>query len=183
MGSTFHKKCWPNLFEKMLAGKKTADLRLADFKLREGDTLVLEEYSPVSNEYTGRTLSLAVKNLTKVQPLDFHTTEEVLEHAHWLIELEEPSSSWPSYEEWIQKEEPQYWEDLTLAEEFSLKQIYKLKKLLAEGTVRAGVGDLLTDLKQTAERSSVQHSVVGLGPYLSTYVIPRIEKALGMVRP
>ena len=35
------KKTWPELFQKMLEGKKTADLRLADFDIKQGDILFL----------------------------------------------------------------------------------------------------------------------------------------------
>ena len=82
------KKTWPELFQKMCDGKKTTDLRLADFNIAEGDTLVLEEYDPTLKKYTGRTLRMNVKNLTKVQLMDFHTSEDIQRHGHWVIELE-----------------------------------------------------------------------------------------------
>ena len=48
------KKTWPEYFELVLAGKKRFDLRVADFDIEEGDTLVLEEWNPKTKEYTGR---------------------------------------------------------------------------------------------------------------------------------
>ncbi len=82
------KKTWPELFQKILEGKKTTDLRLADFEIKEGDILVLEEYNPETKSYTGRTLKKKVKNLNKIKLSDFYTLEQIKEHGHWVIELE-----------------------------------------------------------------------------------------------
>lgn len=48
------KKTWKEGFEKILSGEKTFDARLADFKCKKGDILVLEEYDPIKKKYTGR---------------------------------------------------------------------------------------------------------------------------------
>jgi hypothetical protein len=50
------KKTWPVYFEAVASGKKNFDLRLDDFAIKEGDTLVLEEWDPEMKEYTGRTI-------------------------------------------------------------------------------------------------------------------------------
>ena len=39
------KKIWPQYFKKILKGDKTFELRLADFKCRRGDTLLLREFN------------------------------------------------------------------------------------------------------------------------------------------
>jgi len=82
------KKTWPELFQRMLKGKKTTDVRLADFDINEGDVLVLEEYDPKIKNYTGRVLKKKVRNLNKIKLTDFHTIEEIKEFGHWVIELE-----------------------------------------------------------------------------------------------
>jgi len=82
------KKCWPELFQKMLEGKKTTDLRLADFDIKVGDILVLEEFDPKLKKYTGRVLRKKVKNLNKVRLTDFHSVDEIRKYGHWVIELE-----------------------------------------------------------------------------------------------
>ena len=79
------KKTWPELFQRMVDGKKTADVRLADFWIKEGDTLILEEYDPKANAYTGRVLKKRVKNLAKVKLTDFNTPEEIAKYGHWVI--------------------------------------------------------------------------------------------------
>ena len=48
------KKAWKEGFEKILSREKTFDARLADFKCKKGDILVLEEYDPLKKAYTGR---------------------------------------------------------------------------------------------------------------------------------
>jgi len=82
------KKCWPELFQRILEGNKKADIRLADFDLKLGDILVLEEYNPQTKQYTGRTLKKEVKNLNKINLNEFWTAEQIKEKGVWLIELE-----------------------------------------------------------------------------------------------
>ena len=48
-----HKKTWPKYFQEILEGKKKFEVRLADFEVKEGDTLILEEYDPDIKKYTG----------------------------------------------------------------------------------------------------------------------------------
>ncbi|HCX28083.1 MAG TPA: hypothetical protein DHI91_03005 [Candidatus Portnoybacteria bacterium] len=48
------KKIWPEYFEAVVSGKKKYELRLNDFEINEGDTLMFEEWSPETKEYTGR---------------------------------------------------------------------------------------------------------------------------------
>jgi len=82
------KKCWPELFQKVLEGKKNSDARLADFDVKEGDILILEEFNPETKEYTGRTIKKKVKNLTKLNLAGFNSFEELKKYGHWLIEFE-----------------------------------------------------------------------------------------------
>ncbi|MCX6786644.1 MAG: DUF3850 domain-containing protein [Candidatus Kaiserbacteria bacterium] len=48
------KKIWPEYFQQVLDNKKIFELRLNDFEIEEGDTLVLKEWDPETKEYTGR---------------------------------------------------------------------------------------------------------------------------------
>lgn len=48
------KKIWPEYFELIKSGKKRFELRVDDFDVKDGDTLVLEEWDPGTKEYTGR---------------------------------------------------------------------------------------------------------------------------------
>jgi len=54
------KKIPPKYFELIKSGKKRFELRVADFEVKEGDTLILEEWLPEKKEYTGRTIKKKV---------------------------------------------------------------------------------------------------------------------------
>ncbi len=54
------KRLWPDGFQRVLDGKKTYELRLGDFKIDEGDILVLREWDPETSSYTGRELERQV---------------------------------------------------------------------------------------------------------------------------
>ena len=71
------KKTWPELFNAVLSGKKKLDLRLADMDVKEGDTLILEEYNPEKKEYTGRKIEKKVNFVVKTKDLKFWNEEEV----------------------------------------------------------------------------------------------------------
>jgi len=50
------KKIWPEYFQQILDDKKTFELRLNDFEIKEGDVLFLREWDPAKKDYTGRWL-------------------------------------------------------------------------------------------------------------------------------
>lgn len=54
------KKIWPEYFQAVLEGRKTYELRLNDFKVDEGDILVLKEWDPKTKNYTGRVVEKKV---------------------------------------------------------------------------------------------------------------------------
>lgn len=51
---TINKKIWPEYFDYISSGKKKFELRLNDFDINEGDTLLLQEWDPKIKKYTGR---------------------------------------------------------------------------------------------------------------------------------
>lgn len=58
-------KCWPQFFDPISAGEKTHDLRRADDRdFRVGDILLLREFDPGLNVYTGRTLKVLITYIT-----------------------------------------------------------------------------------------------------------------------
>ncbi len=54
------KKIWPEYFSAILEGKKTFELRLNDFVVEAGDALLLREWDPATQEYTGREIEKEV---------------------------------------------------------------------------------------------------------------------------
>jgi len=81
------KKTWPEMFEKILNGDKTFELRLADFDIKEGDTLVLEEYDPEEKKLTGRKIIKECKSVMKINPLDYYSTDEIKKNSLYVIGL------------------------------------------------------------------------------------------------
>lgn len=87
---TIEKKVWPEYFQQILDGKKTFELRLHDFGIREGDTLVLREWDSVIKDYTGRKLSRTVGYVGawKVDDLTkFWPREDIDKHGIQIISL------------------------------------------------------------------------------------------------
>lgn len=60
---THDLKCWPDSFEEMLAGRKTAEFRLNDRDYRVGDTLLIREWCPVRKEYTQREITREITHV------------------------------------------------------------------------------------------------------------------------
>lgn len=82
------KKAWPDFFNKMLSGEKKFDIRLADFNCNQGDILILEEYDPKTNKYTGRKLEKRITYVTKTKDLKFWSEEEIEKHGFQILSLE-----------------------------------------------------------------------------------------------
>ena len=84
------KKIRPSYFEEILAGKKTFELRLNDFAIAEGDTLLLREWDPRTKDYTGREMTKKVGHIGtwKISDLtEFWTKEEIEKHGLQVISL------------------------------------------------------------------------------------------------
>lgn len=83
-----HKKTWPKYFQEILEGNKKFEVRLADFEIKEGDILVFEEYDPKTKKYTGRTIKKKVGFITKFNPAECHSQEEIKKYGFWEIGIE-----------------------------------------------------------------------------------------------
>jgi ASC-1-like (ASCH) protein len=73
------KKVLPEYFQDILDGKKKYELRLNDFDIEVGDTLVLEEYTsadPETRKPTGRVLEKKVSYLRKFKLQDLWWSED-----------------------------------------------------------------------------------------------------------
>jgi len=66
-----HKKIWPEFYQLILEGKKKYELRLGDFECKLGDILVLQEWNPETEEYTGRELEKKVTHVVKTRDVKF----------------------------------------------------------------------------------------------------------------
>lgn len=87
MSKTIEKKILPEYFDRIAAGEKTYELRLADWDCRQGDVLVLVEIDPKTKKPTGRTMRRKVGYVGKTKGLDFWSDEDIAEHGYQIISL------------------------------------------------------------------------------------------------
>ena len=83
------KKVLPQYFELIESGKKRFELRAADFKIREGDTLTLEEWNPKTKKYTGRRIKKRVGYTLKFSLNQFGQEDIIKKRGFYVIQLEE----------------------------------------------------------------------------------------------
>lgn len=81
------KKVLPEYFKEVNNGNKTFELRLADWQIKEGDTLVLKEYDPDTQSYTGREITKKVGFVIKTKEIKFWKPEEVDKYGYQVISL------------------------------------------------------------------------------------------------
>ena len=81
------KKAWPEMFQKVLDGDKTFDLRLADFACKIGDILMLKEWDPETKQYTGRTVEKEISYVLKTKDLKFWSQEETEKYGFQVLAL------------------------------------------------------------------------------------------------
>ena len=86
--ATINKKVWREYFEKIISDKKKLELRLADFEINEGDTLVLEEWDKDKKEYTGREIEVIATSILKTKGQTFWLPEEVEKYGFQIIQFE-----------------------------------------------------------------------------------------------
>ena len=86
---TIKKKVWPVYFEAIISGKKKYELRLNDFEINERDVLLLEEWDPKTQSYTGRAIEKNVTYVGKFQ-IDklFWPEDQIKEKGLQIISLE-----------------------------------------------------------------------------------------------
>jgi ASC-1-like (ASCH) protein len=56
-------KTWNEYFEEVFMGHKTFEIRKNDRNFQKGDTLILKEWNPKTEQYTGREM---VRNVTYI---------------------------------------------------------------------------------------------------------------------
>ncbi len=83
--ATIEKKCWPEWFELIKKGEKKFEIRLADFEIKPGDTLLLREYDPKIKEYTGREIKKVVTIVSKSKDWKVWTKEEIEKYGFYVI--------------------------------------------------------------------------------------------------
>jgi hypothetical protein len=86
---TIEKKSWPKEFGEIARNRKHFDVRLADFKIKQGDALIFKEWNPKTKKYTGKKLKFKVSLIYKI-PQDahkFYSKKDVKKHGLFVIDL------------------------------------------------------------------------------------------------
>jgi len=86
--ATIEKKIWPQYFELVKSGRKKYEFRLADFDVKEGDTLILKEWDPDKMDYTGREITKKAGYTIKFDLDDFVQKEEIEKKGFYIIQFE-----------------------------------------------------------------------------------------------
>jgi len=81
------KKVWPEYFKLIKSNKKKFELRLADFKVEEGDTLILEEWDPKKKKYTGKSIRRKIKYILKFKLNDFGQKKEINKKGIYILQF------------------------------------------------------------------------------------------------
>lgn len=82
------KKSYPDLFEKVLAGEKTFDMRVADFDVQPGDILEQIEVN-YSGTPTGRKVRHVVGEVLRTKEVDFWNQEDIDQYGYQVMSLTE----------------------------------------------------------------------------------------------
>lgn len=57
-------KTWPDVFDDILSGHKTHEFRRNDRAFESGDVLLLREFVPAGERYTGREVAVQIKAIS-----------------------------------------------------------------------------------------------------------------------
>lgn len=82
--SIIKKKIWPDDFKLVNSGKKKFEWRVADFKIKTGDKMVLEEWNPKTKKYTGKKSIKKVSFVRKLK-LNEYGQEKLIEKKGFYI--------------------------------------------------------------------------------------------------
>jgi hypothetical protein len=86
--STIEKKIRPEFFEMVLAGSNHFEVRVANFEVSTGDTILLREWDPKSASYTGRSVEKTVSFVNKVDLDKIGDVDEIVKKGLYIMEIE-----------------------------------------------------------------------------------------------
>jgi hypothetical protein len=86
--AVIRKKSYPPYFEQVLKGEKRFDLRLADFDVEQGDTIIFEEYDPATRKPTGRTSTHRIGYVLNTRDLSYWSAADIARRGFVVMQLE-----------------------------------------------------------------------------------------------
>jgi hypothetical protein len=85
--ATHQLKCWPEFFQAIVDGLKTHDLRRSDDRrFRVGDRMLLREFSPRSERYSGRQVLVEISYVTSTD-IPCALSEQALNPAYCILSI------------------------------------------------------------------------------------------------
>ena len=81
------KKIQPKYFEEIQQGKKKFELRLADFKIKPRDILILQEWDPKNEKYTGKKAIKKIDYVLKTKDMIFWPEEDIEKYGFQIIQF------------------------------------------------------------------------------------------------
>ena len=86
MPKVHHLKSWPQYFVPIKEGQRTHDLRRNDRDFHVSDTMVLEEFDPKTQKYSGETCEVEITSMTSTsQPCA--VSSEALDPAFCILSI------------------------------------------------------------------------------------------------
>jgi len=86
MPNVHHVKSWPQYFRAITTGQRTHDLRRNDRDYKVGDTMILEEFNPTTQAYTGHKCEVEITSITSMsQPCA--VSSEALDPAFCILSI------------------------------------------------------------------------------------------------
>lgn len=86
--ATHKKKIHPEYFDLITSGVKKFEFRVADFEVKEGDILILEEWDPKTKKYTGRSMSKKAGYIKRLKLDSFGQKDLIEKYGFYVIQLE-----------------------------------------------------------------------------------------------
>lgn len=80
------KKSYPELFEQVMAGDKTFDMRIADFDCQPGDILEQIEVDHTGTP-TGRSIRKKVGTVLRTKDMDFWSPNDIEAYGYQVMSL------------------------------------------------------------------------------------------------
>ncbi len=81
------KKIWPKFSKQVKTGKKRFELRVADFRIKEGDIFVMREWDPKKKTYTGRKIKKKVIFVLRFNLDQFKQKREIEKKGLYIIQF------------------------------------------------------------------------------------------------
>lgn len=75
-------------FNKILSGEKRTELRLADFEIKPGDTLILVEIDEETKQETGSFLETSVSYVMKTKDCTYWAQEDIDKYGFQVIQFD-----------------------------------------------------------------------------------------------